>query len=730
MIASEPEVHYEPDVVIVDDQASNRAIFAKLVTSVDRHVRVHEFSSPLAALEWLAGRSADLIITDYKMPGLNGSEFVGRLQAEPLWADIPAVVITAYGERELRLAALEAGATDFLHSPIDPHEFSTRVRNLLRMSAQQRMLRGRATELAINLDASEAARERVIRDSKELLTRVIDTIPTMISAADRDGQCVFVNAYHARLAGVTAESLVGRDATEPFGEEHQARSRALDKMVFQTGESLAAFEEEIADRSLSRRIMLTSKTPLYDSAGQILSVLTTSLDITDRKKAEEDLVFMARHDQLTRLPNRSFFYEQLQAAFGRSRRGDTGFTILFVDLDRFKLVNDGMGHQMGDLLLTVVAQRLQQVVGPDGIAARLGGDEFGVLHWRITGRNEASELAERIVNALREPYLLDGQIIESSASIGVALHPRGGHSPDELVRSADLAMYRAKLGGRNGYRFFGGDTQDELADWNDMERDLHAAIARNQLVLHYQPQVNTDTGQIVGVEALLRWSRPGWGVLSPAAFLPVAETTGLITLITEWTLNEACRQAVKWQTDYARAIGISVNMSTKSVNDPGFVDMVKAALDLSGLDADLLTLEVPQDLAVQVARRADSNLAVVLDLGVHICIDNFGIDDFHPVRQTDGDLFDRVKIDQSLVHALSQREGAIERIRSMLRMARARRLQVSAIGVESQRQMTLLRDEDCLIMQGYLIGRPCPASKFDELAHGPLMFGEPSRVGA
>jgi diguanylate cyclase (GGDEF)-like protein/PAS domain S-box-containing protein len=719
MAAPHPEAVYEPDVVIVDDQTSNRAIFARLVSSVNRDVRVHEFSNPLAALAWLEGRSADLIITDFKMPGLNGAEFVRKLQSEPLWADIPAVVITAYGDRELRLAALEAGATDFLHSPIDPHEFSTRVRNLLRMSSQQRMLRGRATELAINLDASEAARERVIRDSKELLTRVIDTVPTMISAADGDGRCIFVNAYHARLAGVPAETLVGRDATEPFGPAHQARSRALDKIVFETGESLAAFEEEIGDPTRARRIMLTSKTPLRDSAGQIISVLTTSLDITDRKKAEEDLVFMARHDQLTKLPNRSFFYEQLRAAFGRSRRGDTGFAILFVDIDRFKLVNDGMGHQTGDQLLTVVAERLRQVIGPDGMAARLGGDEFGVLHWRAAGRGDASDLAERIVRALREPYFIDGQTIETSASIGVAIHPRGGNNADELVRSADLAMYRAKLGGRNGYRFFGSDMRDELVDWEEMERDLQTAIGRHQLVLHYQPQVNIETGEIVGAEALLRWTRPAWGILAPAAFLPVAEATGLIIPLTEWVLHRACQQAMQWSQDHGRELGVSVNVSAKAISAPEFGDVVKAALDATGIDPTRLTLEITQDAVSHVTLSGDDTLASLARLGVHICVDNFGIDAPHEMEQFDHACFDRIKIDMSLVHALSDREGAIDRIRAIQRAARAQRIAVGAMGVETERQMSLLREEECLVMQGYLIGRPGPANKMDELLGGP-----------
>ncbi len=379
------------EVVIVDDRVTNRTIFSQLTASVGGNIVVRAFGDPFEALSWLGERAVDLVITDFRMPGLDGAEFIRRLRNLLVAEDVPVVVVTAYADRQSRLQALEAGATDFLHSPVDPSEFRTRVRNLLKMSHQQRLIRSRAAELAVELDRSEASREQIVRESTARLAQVIDTVPAMVSATDRDGRFVFVNAYLAALAGTRPEALVDGCAVAPalFGQEQHERDQALDQRVFQTGAALPGYEEEILDHAGERRVMLTAKTPLRDGEGTVTSVLTTSLDITDRKRAEDHLVHLARHDPLTGLANRTYFYEQVQRALAQGRRGDRSFALHYVDLDRFKLVNDGLGHHVGDALLKVVAERLRGVVGGEGVVGRLGGDEFGVL------QTELAELARR-----------------------------------------------------------------------------------------------------------------------------------------------------------------------------------------------------------------------------------------------------------------------------------------------------------------------------------------------
>jgi diguanylate cyclase (GGDEF)-like protein/PAS domain S-box-containing protein len=714
------------EVVIVDDRVSNRTIFSQLTTSVGENIAVRAFGDPLEALAWLGERTVDLVITDFRMPGLDGAEFIRRLRGQAVGEDVPVVVVTAYADRQSRLQALEAGATDFLHSPVDPSEFRTRVRNLLKMSHQQRLIRSRAAELAAKLGRSEASREQIVRESTARLAQVIDTVPAMVSATDHEGRFLFVNAYLAALAGTRPETLVGGDATAPalFGQEQHERGRALDQRVFQTGAALPGYEEEILDHAGERRVMLTAKTPLRDSEGRVASVLTTSLDITDRKRAEDHLVHLARHDPLTGLANRTYFYEQLQRALAQGRRGNRSFALHYVDLDRFKLVNDGLGHHVGDALLKVVAERLRRAVGDEGVVARLGGDEFGVLQADSPSWRAAAALAERIIAALDEPCELDGTPVRTSASIGVAMHPRDGRTSDDLLKNADSAMYRAKIAGRKGYRFFGNDAYMKQIESVGLETDLRSALARNQLILHYQPQVDLRTGAVVGAEALLRWSRPGWGLLAPAAFLPAAEETGIIVPISVWVMHEACANAAAWQRHLPAPVGVSVNLSPLQVRGDDLLPLVRAALEAAALPSSLLTLEMTEDA---LAEGDDSFAAAVTELramGVRIWVDNFGAGRLAHERlycmPVDG-----LKVDQSFVQDLGSDEGALATIRTAVELGQACGLSVAAVGVETALQFEVLREAGCTVGQGFYLGRPRPAADFLRSAQQ-----QGSRIGA
>ena len=701
------------EVVIVDDRITNRTIFTQLTESVGRNVVVRAFGDPLEALSCLGERVADLVITDFRMPGLDGAEFIRRLRGQLVAEDVPVVVVTAYADRQSRLQALEAGATDFLHSPVDPSEFRTRVRNLLKMSHQQRLIRSRAAELAVELDRSEASRQQIVRESTVRLAQVIDMVPAMVSATDCDGRFVFVNAYLAALAGTQPEALVGGDAAAPalFGQEQHERGRALDQRVFRTGAPLPGYEEEILDHAGERRVMLTAKTPLRDSEGRVASVLTTSLDITDRKRAEDHLVHLSRHDPLTGLANRTYFYEHVQRALAQGRRGDRSFALHYVDLDRFKLVNDGLGHHVGDALLKVVAERLRRVVGDEGVVARLGGDEFGVLQTDSPSWRAAAALAERVIAVLDEPCELHGAPVRTSASIGIAMHPRDGRTGDDLLKNADSAMYRAKIAGRKGYRFFGNDAYMKQIESVGLEADLRSALARNQLILHYQPQVDLRTGGIVRAEALLRWARPGWGLLAPAAFLPAAEETGIINPISAWVMREACTRAAAWQRDLSTSIGISVNLSPMQAREGNLVPVVRAALKAAGLPPSSLTLEMTEDVLAEADGSFSVALAELRALGVRACVDNFGAGRLPPERLHRAPV-DGLKVDQSFVQELGSDEGALATIRTAVELGQAYGLAVAAVGVETALQLEMLREAGCTTAQGFYLGRPRPAAEY------------------
>jgi len=701
-------------IAILDDRVTNRNIFSRLAASLEEGVAVAAFGDPQEALEWLSEHPPDLVITDYKMPNLDGAEFTRRFRARPAGTDVPVIVITVYEDRSFRLRALEAGATDFLQSPVDHQEFLTRARNLLKLSRHQQLIKSRALTLERELEDSERSRQALLRDSRERMAQVIDTIPAMISAADRDGRCVFVNAYQAEFAALDPALCVGSDAAAMFEPSHQQRSHALDRLVFESGEPLPSFEEEITDRAGHSRVFLTTKSPLRDHARRVVSVLTTSLDITERKQAESRLRHMAHHDALTNLPNRAFLEQRLQRELARGRRGDGAFALHFLDLDRFKGVNDVLGHHLGDRLLQAVAKRLRETIRDSDTVARLGGDEFAILQTDVTRPGEAEALARHVLAVLAEPFHCDGQELSVTASIGITLHPADAAGVDELLRNADLAMYRAKAEGRNACRFYVADMKTRARESILLEADLRNGLLGRQFVLHYQPQVNLRTGRIVGAEALLRWQRPGRGLLKPADFLPLAEENGLIVPINAWVLREACARAVLWQKQGLPPLRWAVNFSPVQFRNQDVLQLVTDALEESGLDPAMLDLELTEGILVENADAAAQVLRELRAIGVGFSIDDFGTG-YSSLSYVKNFPVDRIKIDQSFVRNLRSDPTDTAIVRAIITLGHSLNLAVIAEGVETFEQFTQLAAEGCDEIQGYYFSPALPIADFEEL---------------
>jgi diguanylate cyclase (GGDEF)-like protein/PAS domain S-box-containing protein len=703
-----------PVILIVDDRVTNRAIFSKIALSVQTGVETVTFEEPNAALEWVSRNTADLVIVDYKMPKMDGAEFTRRLRVLPESSDIPIVVITAHDDRHFRLAALEAGATDFLHTPIDHSEFKTRVRNLLKLSLHQKNIRGRAEALALELKQSELSRDRALRDSRERLAQVIDTIPAMISTTDREGRCIFVSAYQAALAGIDSTLLPDRSGEMMFGAQHFEYHKSLDRTVFETGRSLPAFEEEITDRTGDRRTFITTKSPLREGEGDIIGVLTTSLDITDRKRAESRLAFLAHHDHLTTLPNRAFLHKQMSQELAKA---DRVFALHFVDLDRFKSINDGLGHHFGDLLLKAVADRLKEAVRANDLVVRLGGDEFAVLQTEASNVEEAAFVAQRINDVLDQPFLLDGKEMAVNASIGIAMHPKDGKTTEELLQNADIAMYRVKTNGRRGYKFFTEDMLSRARHSISLQSELRRALMNHEFVLHYQPQINLLTHEIIGVEALLRWDRPGFGLMAPGSFLSIAEESGLILPINEWVLREACRQAAQWLRS-AMPMRVAVNISPLQIQRENFCSLVLGVLESTGLPANLLELELTESILLQHAEAASADLQELRRQGVSISIDDFGMG-HSSLTLLRSIHVDRLKIDQCFVrdmHRAGSNDVAI--IRAIVNLGREMQIEVLAEGVEVSEQARRLQIEGCHLIQGFFFSRARSPEDFEAFVVG------------
>jgi diguanylate cyclase (GGDEF)-like protein/PAS domain S-box-containing protein len=700
-----------PVIAILDDQPTNRQIFARLAQSVGDDVEVLAFPDPLAALEGLSGRVVDLVISDFKMPHMDGAEFVRAFRQRPGCADVPVVVLTVYEERSFRLKALECGATDFLQSPVDHQEFVVRARNLLRLRRQQLQLAEQAKLLRLELDESERSREIAVRDSRERLAQVIDNIPVVVRCADLNGRLLFANAYQAALLGRSTTEMVGALVSDFLGEEQAARSNALDRMVWETGASVPSFEEEVLNAAGEKRTMLSSKTPVFNGDSTIGGILTSSIDITDRKQAEEHLQHMAHHDALTGLPNRALLHQRLGREIVRARRGDRMFALHLIDLDDFKAINDLHGHGVGDRYIAAIGQRLKEAARRQDTVARLGGDEFAVLQTGIERPDDATRFADKLLGVIAKPVLCDQALVGSTGSIGTALHPHDAQDGATLLKNADTAMYRAKADGGNRASLYVSDMQQVALSNATLDGELRGALERGEFELYFQPQFNAVTGHIVGAEALLRWRRPGHGLQGPALFLPRAETTGFIVPINEWVVREAIRLGKRWQGLGLAGVRIGVNLSPLQFTRQNVPLLVTRALGDSGLDPKLLDLELTETSVLDDTETLIADLAQLRALGCGISIDDFGTG-YSSLRYVKRFPVDRLKIDQSFVRNLPGDSNDSAIVRTIIALGHSLDLAILAEGVETAEQAEFLAQEGCDEFQGYHFARPMP---FDDL---------------
>jgi diguanylate cyclase (GGDEF)-like protein/PAS domain S-box-containing protein len=698
-------------ILILDDKSTNRNIYARLAQTIEESAVVHAFASPNEALEWLSGNCPDLIVTDFRMPGMDGAEFTKHVRSSVNGVDVPIIVITAYDDRAFRLRALEAGATDFLRSPVDHYEFITRARNLLKMQRQQQHIKGRAQALEQQLRISERSQEELVRSSREALAQVIDTVPAMISATDKDSRIVFVNAYFAEFVRSTPEALMGKHLSEAIQSNRLEFSRHAHRSILKNQRPSVSFEETITDSAGVERAFLTTKTSMRELAGGSTSVLTTSIDITERKQAESTLRHIALHDTLTDLPNRRMLYDRIQQKLSGEQ---TQFALHLIDLDRFKAVNDALGHAGGDRILQQAASRLIGNVASTDLVARMSGDEFVVVQSNVEAPGDAEELARKIIDSLSAPFLLDGSEIRIGCTIGIALGPRDSDGAEKLLRYADLAMYQAKAEGRNTLRFYSPEM--DSVSWNNisLETDLRKALSEEQFVLHYQPQIDLEKGSIAGAEALLRWIRPEYGQTPPNVFIDIAEETGLINEIGAWVLRKACAQAAEWQNLGYAPLRIAVNLSPVQFLRQDIVQLVEETLQATGLKPEYLELELTEGSLLKDIERTKLVLQKLKGLGVKIAIDDFGVG-FSSLSYLKNFAVDTLKIDRSFISGLlaGSRDEAI--VRAIISLAQSLQLRVIAEGVETNPQLACLVSHSCEEAQGYLFSRPVPSDVFETL---------------
>lgn len=418
-------------IVVVDDRVSNRNILTRLAESLDVTTRVHAFAAPDEALAWLEKNHADLIITDYNMPRMNGAAFIAQCRARLPEPDLPIMVVTAYEDRSYRYSALEAGATDFLLSPIDHREFTTRARHLLTAHHHKRIIAGRSSMLERQLDKALRQKAETLAQTERKLRGIIDTVPALVTAAAPDGRCVILNSYGTALMGLERPLPANGTIADHFGVDYWRRHRPLNKALFDGDAPPPPFEEEIVGADGQARVFLTRKDRIHQSEAGVDLVVTVSLDITERKTYEERLLIQATIDPVTGLPNRALVLDRLNQGLARATRNRTEVAVLFIDLDEFKKVNDTVGHGLGDVLLRDAAVRLRDSIRASDTVGRIGGDEFVIILPDIADSDAPRTVSQKVLDAFATPFCVDGHEFFVGASIGITRFPRDGRSADD-----------------------------------------------------------------------------------------------------------------------------------------------------------------------------------------------------------------------------------------------------------------------------------------------------------
>jgi diguanylate cyclase (GGDEF)-like protein/PAS domain S-box-containing protein len=691
-------------VLIVDDRPTNLRIYAQFVTIMGEKYSSVTFADPVEALAWLRQNKAELLVVDYRMPQMNGAEFIKKVRAMSNCSDVPAIVITAHQDRECRLSALDAGATDFLQSPVSHVEFCKRAMSLLTKNEKSVNLRKRASEIERKHAALAETVDQDVPASKSMLEQIIDTIPIMINATDRAGQCLFTNAYQSALFDKTPDQMVGENFSELLGPELAANSERRNNIVLKSEQPIPHYEEKFTSDGVEL-IFHCNKSPLLNHKGETIGVLTTAVDITARKFAEEHRTHLALHDMLTGLPNRALLAEKVRKAIDNCKKTGQEAALLLLDLDRFKVINDTRGHHSGDTLLREVADRLIEIIGPDDFAARIGGDEFAIILGKVDGADSINSRCTKILKAINQPYSISGVEQVIGASIGVSLIPTDGSEYEELLRLADLAMYDAKANGRNCYRFFSeGMNQIAQAD-AALEIELRDAINQNQFVLEYQPIVNAKTLNYVGLEALIRWEHPTRGRLLPIQFIRVAEDSGIMDGLGKWVIAEVCRQIRQFADEGVDLPRVAINVSPRQFQNQNVCEEILKNIDKNNIDPSKIVVEITEELLLDNNDHVRQTLNRLRKTGVGISIDDFGTgySSLQYLRDLPANC---LKIDRTFISRIEHSAADRAIIGTISHLAHALDMRVIAEGVENDAQLELLQVSGVDEIQGFKIARP------------------------
>ncbi len=565
-------------------------------------------------------------------------------------------------------------------------------------------------------DVSELKRtEKSLRQANDFADTVLNTMNDSVAVIDLDTfQIIGANRIFVEEFGGKRESVLGCHCYELTGCDCAPNplpgANCPLRICRETGK-YARTEHTIPGLWQGQvRNVEVAASPIRNEEGRITRAVYVARDVSERKKDQERIQHLAYYDGLTGTPNRTLLVNSMPQLLDRARKGGHPLAVMFLDLDRFKGINDTLGHRAGDVLLQTVATRLKRMLRGGDIVARLGGDEFVLVLEEMESEHHAANVATKVLKTLSVPLELEGTEIFMTGSIGIALFPRDGDNGDTLMKNADIAMYQAKEGGRNSFRFFAPEMNIKTIERVSMESNLRRALERDEFFLHYQPQFDSKNGKIAGVEALLRWNHPELGVIPPMRFIPLAEETGLIIPMGEWVLRNACRQVRQWMDEGVETGRLAVNLSSRQFRQSDLAEVISAILAETGLPPQNLELELTESLLMDNPEQARLTLVRLKEMGVHIAIDDFGTG-YSSLSYLKNFPIDRLKIDRSFVKDIPEDRGDIAIAKAIIAMAASLDLEVIAEGVETEAQSLFLQNNKCFEMQGYLFSRPLCAEE-------------------
>lgn len=686
-----------PKVLIVDDHQENHRAIESILSHLDADI--YYALSGFDALSLTLRHEFAVVLLDVMMPAMDGFETASLMRINEDTRNTPIIFITAMDPSdEYESKGYNVGAVDYMFKPIKPDTLAGKVNVFLELENQRRQLHQSLEDI------------RRLKNRNQLL---LNSIGEGILGLSVDGEITFSNPAAENTLGYPEKDLLKKGITELLyvGDSDIPQISWQDTPLYQRCSQGLKYHESIGVFWNSDRELFPveyTATPILDNE-QFVGIVIAFQDITERRKTEEQLSRLAQYDTLTGLINRNAFGNQLRQALSRAHRNRSSVALLFLDLDKFKQVNDNLGHEIGDCLLQEAAVRLRECIRDGDLISRLGGDEFTVVLEAIHSGRNAAVVADKILEALRTPFCIRGHQVHIGASIGIATYPQSADDAESLMRCADIAMYKAKEEGRNKFRFFTDAMQKEVQETVSLENRLRGALGRDEFVLFYQPKVRSMTGELKGYEALIRWQPEDGAIVSPDSFITKSEEMGLIIPIGEWVFRTACQQLREWEKQ-TPGVTIAVNLSMRQLLSPDLLSRFEQILYETGAPASGIELEVTESMVMEDPALTIQTLTSMHQLGLKISIDDFGTgySSLSLLRELP---LDALKVDRSFIQEIGQSKQSETIVRAIIGLAHNLELKVIAEGVETAEQLSFLQDHQCDLIQGYYFCRPLPAEQ-------------------